>query len=184
MAASKTEYTGCSVLLYDEEGEYIHMCEVSDYDSFRYELRLRKGIPDTLKLDDKCFMLILTKPTPQEYWGRVVHEKIGYDRVFLLYRGKPRENRSDNRYRTNFPATIQALHRNNEIYPLFSPIPAQVINMGRSGLRLSAPVNTLRKGDRVSIIVHLEEREKPFIVLVTNFKDDEYQSEYGCRLVG
>jgi len=183
MAAPANDYTGCTVLLYSEDGAYIHESEVLEYDAKDYELRLKGGIPKSLKLDDKCSLLILTEPTPREYQGRVITEKFGYDRVFVLFRGRPKEMRGTTRYRTNFPASIQALHRSGEIYRLYNPIPAQVINMGRTGLRLSTPVNTLRRGDRASIVIHLEDSKKILTIQVTNYKDDEYQSEYGCRLV-
>jgi hypothetical protein len=147
-----------------------------------FHLYLRGGIPPSFETGETYSLLILTEPAPREYKGRVEEENT--ERVFLLYRGKEKENRNASRYRVNFSAQLVSLIRQNEAYELHTPIDVCVVNISKTGIRLSAPANALRKGDKVKLQVNLDSTVKHMTAIVTNYLDtSEYMSEYGCRLV-
>jgi hypothetical protein len=182
MLGTKTDYTGCAILLQTENGEHLKRCVVSYFDKETFHLKLRSGIPSAFSIGDVCSLLIMTEPAPREYKGRVVIDKS--ERVLLLFRGKERENRKATRYKVDFQARVNALVRHNEVYKLHTPTPVMVLNISRTGMRLAAPANALRKNDRVILQVKLEDGEKLLTAVVINWLDmNEYLSEYGCALI-
>ncbi|MCL2203116.1 MAG: PilZ domain-containing protein [Defluviitaleaceae bacterium] len=183
MLGVKFDYTGNAVLIYTAEGEYIQKSEIAQYNKRNFQLKLRGGLPSFMKEGDVYALLVLAEPSPREYEGRVEVDKT--DLVLVLYRGKEKESRRSSRYKVNFNAKIVSLVRHEEIFPLHTPLDAVVINISQGGLRISAPVNSLRKGDKMQIMVQFETTEKLMTALVTNYLDsNEYASEYGCGLMG
>ncbi|MCL2500641.1 MAG: PilZ domain-containing protein [Defluviitaleaceae bacterium] len=183
MTLEKGDYTGCAVLLYDGNGEYIKRCEVSHFNKRTYQLQLKSGIPPVLTVDDICSLLILTEPSPMEYKGRVLIEKS--ERVFVLFRGKEKESRRIGRYKVNFTAQITALIRDGEVYDLHTAIEVKVINISRNGIRLRAAVNALRENDKINLKVLIDGIEKQLTAVVVNQTDKGSEaSEYGCGLIG
>jgi hypothetical protein len=74
--------------------------------------------------------------------------------------------------------------RHEEVFNLYTPTPVLVTNISRTGLRLAAPTNALRKGDHITLQVKLDGGEKLLQTVVANGLDkDEYMSEYGCVLL-
>jgi hypothetical protein len=178
----KGDYTGCAVLLYDGNGDYIKRCEVSHFNRRTYQLQLRDGVPLSLAVDDICSLLILTEPSPREYKGRVLVDKS--ERVLVLFRGKDKESRRVGRYKVNFPALITSLIRDGEVYDLHTPITVKVINISRNGVRLHASSNALRERDMIRLQVNIDGTEKRLTSLVVNTLDrDAGTSEYGCGLI-
>jgi len=180
--ANAVNYTGCAVLVYTDGGEYIQKSDVHEFDKDSYRLKLCGGIPETLAEGDICSLLILTEPAPREYKGLV--EIFDYERVLLLHRGRTKEARLTNRFKVNFPARIISLIRQDEIYELHTPVEARVVNISRSGVRISTHGNALRSNDRIQLKIQVDDSEKKLTAIVTNKIDtDENVAEYGCGLV-
>jgi len=182
MPTTKTDYIGCAVLLHTQAGEYIQKCEVAAYDKRTYQMWLTDGIPKVLAGGDVCSILIMTEPAPREYKGLV--QEANYERSLLLFRGKTKENRLTDRFKVDFAAQIIALIRQDYVYDLHTPVTARVINISRSGMRLSTVANALRTGDRIQLVAHFDDSEKRLLAIITNQIDTENnRSEYGCALV-
>jgi hypothetical protein len=182
MSGLVKDYTGCDVLLYDQNGDYINKYVASRFDRKEYRLSLYGGLPKSLDINNVCSLLILTDPTPVEYKGRVVQHN--YDRVLILFRGKEKENRREARYKCNFVAKITSLIRQNERYDLLTPTPVKIIDISRGGVRISAPAHTLRLNDKITFTMHFNEGDKTLTAMVVNFIDKKEVniSEYGCQL--
>jgi hypothetical protein len=182
VALQKINYTGCAVLIYTDNGDYIRKCEVSSFNRQSYQLKLKNNIPPSLSVGDICSLLILCEPSPREYKGRVVIDKS--ERLLLLFRGKEKESRRMGRYKVDFESTIISLLRHDEAYQLHTPAAVRVINISRNGIRLSAPTNSLRERDKIHLRVKLEDSDKLLTAMVINeLNKNNDVSEYGCALV-
>ncbi|MCL1842893.1 MAG: PilZ domain-containing protein [Defluviitaleaceae bacterium] len=175
------DYTGYTVLIYSPEGEYLCDGTVSKHDK-KYEwIELRHGLPPSLKVDDICPLLIMTSPSPCEYRGRVV--KDGWQLVLALFKGKEKENRKTTRYKVNFPVTIENLIIDGGTFPLFEILTVNITNISRTGVRFSAPLNSLLVGDKFTLRMQIGEDNRLFTAIVVNSVNKTHISEYGCRLV-
>ena len=181
MAVLGGDYTGCSILIYDERGNHLGNTTVTLYDkrSLRAEVR---DIPPSLKTGDKCGLLILSTPTPCEYQGRII--KDSRRSAIAMFLGKEHENRTCARYKVKCPAVIENFITENKSYPLLSPIEVEVINISKSGLRFTARSYTLVDGDKFQIRVVVSGNEKVLIVEAVNHLDkDDGITDYGCRFL-
>lgn len=180
VAASK--YIGRPALVYDANGQYIKKCVITHFDAKNYRLQLRSGVPRSMETDEIGTLLILIEPAPHEYKSRIV--EYNSERLFLIFRGRVKENRKINRYKVDFDAHIISLLRDNKVYPLHTTVAVKVINISRNGLRLRTKANTLREGDRVHVKVRMEESEKILTAMVVNELDaGSDTAEYGCSMV-
>ena len=181
MAALSGNYTGCSVLIYDTEGNHLTSTTVTDYD--RMTLRIAvKETPPGLSVGDSCGLFILSSPAPCEYQGRVAND--GMKKIIAMYNGQKKENRGAVRYNVNYPVLIEYYICDGRAYPLHTPLKAELINISKSGVRFSAPTNALSDGDRFQMRMKINDNEKLFIADVINHSDDDFESsKYGCRFL-
>jgi len=178
----KKDYTGYTLLIYSPGGEYLGEGTVSGHDKKMQWIELRRGLPQSLKVDDICPLLFLTSPSPYEYQGRVVRSAGSLQ--FALFKGKEKESRKMARYKVNFPTAIEALVIDGDVFPLFSSEAITVINISRKGIRFSAPPNTLLVGDKFTMRMRVDGNDRLFTAIVVNLINKTEVSEYGCRLVG
>ena len=180
--ALRHDYTGFTVLIYSPDGKYLCESKVSEHDKKSQWIELRSGLPMSLKKDDVCPLLIMTSPSPCEYRGRVVRD--GWKYVFALFKGKVKENRRMERYKINYPVNIEDLIIDGVKFPLFETLTVNIINISQSGVRFSAPFNSLLAGDKFSFRMKIGGDESLYIAVVVNSIDkDSDISEYGCKLV-
>ena len=176
-----SDYTGCTVLLYSPEGDYLGEDVISVHDRKRHWVELKGGMPPFLKVDEICTLFFLAQPTPVEYRGKVVRDGLNYS--YALFKGKEKDNRRAVRYKLTFIARIMALIVEGEIYPLQVPESVTTLDISRSGIRFRAKNNTMRVGDRFVLRMTINEEERLFTAVVVNNRDEAEYTEYGCRLV-
>ncbi|MCL2168879.1 MAG: PilZ domain-containing protein [Defluviitaleaceae bacterium] len=175
-------FVGNTVLIYTPEGEELRQTTVSEHDKTLQQIEVRSGVPLGLKVGDVCSVLIMTQPVPIEFKARVT--KNGTERVFVLFKGKEKEGRKQTRYKVNFPARLDNMISEGRVFPLLNPLEVRVINISKSGVRFAAPVNSLMKSDKFSIIMKLDDGERSFVGVVRNLRNfDNGMAEYGCRLM-
>ena len=181
MAASNTDYTGCSVLIYDPEGNHLGNTVVTDHDKNTLRIELQT-VPAALVSGAGCKLLILMAPTPYEYQGRAVKE--GTKITIAMYKGKEKENRGSARYKINLKAAIENLICDGRAYPLHTPLEVTLVNISKSGVRFRTPFFALTKGDRFQMRIKISDNEKLLIADVVNHMDKGSEaSEYGCRFL-
>lgn len=181
MAASGADYTGCSVLIYDSNGNHLGNTVVTEYDKNTLRIEVQT-VPAALSSGAGCKLLILMAPTPFEYHGRVVKE--GTRVTIAMYKGKEKESRGATRYRVDLKALIENLVCDGRAYPLHTPLEVVIINISRSGVRFRTPFFAMTDGDRFQMRIKISGNEKLLIADVTNHIDRGSEtSEYGCRFL-
>jgi len=180
--ALKDDYTGYTVLIYSPDGDFLCEGVISSYDKKMQWIELRNTFPPSLNKDDICPLLIMTSPSPCEYKGRVV--KDGWKYVFAIFKGKEKESRRMARYKVSFPATIEGLIIDGDTFPLYENLTVNIVNISRTGLRFSAPINSLLVGDKFLLRMSAVDNDRLYTAVVVNsINKDSEVSEYGCRLV-
>jgi len=175
-------FEGNTVLIYTPEGEELRQTVISAHDKTLQQIEVRNGVPQSLDIGDVCPILIMTQPTPIEFQARVA--KSGTERVFVLFKGKTKEDRQHTRYKVNFPARLDSFISDGQTFPLHKPLEIRVIDISRSGIRFAAPTNSLMKGDKFSIVLNFDGGEKTFVGTVKNLRDrNGVLAEYGCKLM-
>lgn len=181
MAVPGADYTGCSILIYDTEGNHLGNTVVTDHDKATLRIEVQ-SVPAALAPGAGCRLLILMAPTPYEYHGRVVKE--GTKTTIAMYKGKEKENRGAARYRVDLKALIENLVCDGHAYPLHTPLEVIIVNISRSGVRFRTPYFAMMDGDRFQMRIEISGNEKLLIADVTNHTDRGTDaSEYGCRFL-
>ena len=178
MSVLSDNYTGCTVLIYDMNGDHLIDTVVADHD--RDEQRINTmAMPDELHINDSCNLLILTSPTPCEYLGKV--KKVGGNVFIAIFQGHERENRKATRYAVNAPALIDTLITEGRVHTLYTPIQVVLINISTGGVRFRAPYYSLDNGDVFQMRMVISKNNKKLITRVLNHIDKEpVYSDYGC----
>ena len=178
MAVLRTDYTGCTVLLYDNEGERIDTDTVAKFSWKTQEMHLLKGVPKCLSVGDSCRLLILINPMPHEYQGKVV--KDGMNLFYAVFKGSEKESRKAARYTLNSPAFIETYVCDDTAHKLFSSIEINLVNISKSGVRFRAPFYTLLVDDIFQMLMKIGDNDKLLTAQVINYIDKDGVSEYGC----
>jgi len=181
MKSLNSDYTGCSIFIYDESGNQLCRTLVTYYN--RRILRIEvEDPPSGLDAGDGCRLLILTAPKPCEYRGRII--RVGRRKPIAMYGGKELENRCETRYRIKLPATIENYICDSSAYPMRLPLKVELINISKGGARILAPYNALSEGDRFLMRMGVSGRDKVLIAEVRNHIDlGDKASEYGCKFL-
>lgn len=181
MKPLKCDYTGCPVIVYDEAGNRLCDTTVTYYDNKRLRIEIEDPLAN-LGASDACRLLILTKPTPCEYKGRII--QAGQRKLIVIFDGKESEKREDSRYTVRLPAFIESYICDDLIYPLHTPLAVEMINISKNGARLLMPEYALSIGDRFWMCVRINNMYKSIIAEVKNQTPAEAEaSEYGCRFL-
>jgi len=181
MSALSSDYTGCSVMLYDTLGKHLSNTKVISYNKNTLRIEVQET-PSSLSIGLTCRLLILSSPAPCEYQGRVLKE--GAKLIIALHHGLEKENRGTTRYKIHSPSLIEHLICAGRAYPLHTPLAVELINISKSGVRFRAPLNSLSDGDRFQMSIKINDNEKVLISEVTNHTDKEAgYAEYGCHFL-
>lgn len=176
-----SDYTGCPALIYDLDGNHLGNTIVTYYEKAALRIEIRE-IPSTLSPGAACRVLILASPSPCEYQGRVIKE--GQRFQIAMYMGQVKENRGTARYKINIAAMIENLIYDGRAYPLYSRLKVTILNISKSGVRLSGPKHSLMDGDRFQMRMNISGNDKLLIADVVNRIDLAGDaSEYGCRFL-
>ena len=181
MTSISSDFTGCSILVYDEAGNQLGSTVITSYS--RSSLRIEvMEIPHLLDVGSVCKLLILSSPSPCEYQGRIIKE--ANKRIIALFFGQEKENRGSTRYVVRFPARVENLICDGRAYPLHTPLEVALVNISQSGVRFRTKRETFSDGDRFQMRMTINNAAKLLIADVINHldKDDEL-TEYGCRFL-
>ena len=181
MSVLTGDFTGCSVLIYDTDGNHLGSSLIREHD--RGERRIQVNLmPDELKANDNCKLLILSSPTPCEFSGIV--KKIGGSMSIAMFQGQEKENRASTRYAVNNTALIEALIIDGKAYSLQNPIKVNLINISTTGVRFRAPFYSFEVEDVFSMHMVISNSRKKITAEVINHLDNEpTSSDYGCRFM-
>jgi len=181
MKSLNSDYTGCTIFIYDESGNSLCRTMVTYYNRRILRIEVEEP-PSGLDAGDACRLLIMTAPNPCEYHGRII--RIGRRKPIAMYSGKEMENRAETRYKIKLPAVIESYICDGSAYPLHAPLKVELVNISKGGARMSAPFNALSDGDRFLMRMDISGRNKLLIAEVRNHHDHGVESsEYGCKFL-
>ena len=179
MSLKKT-YEGLEVSIYTAEVEYLGRSVIKRHDTDRQHIVIDR-VPESIQVGELYVVLIQGKNLMWEYSSRVAKDGTGF--VFMLFKGREKEDRRQTRYPVSTTAYIDELFVDGNFYELMTNLPTQVVNMSREGIRIRAPKNTLLIGSKFSIKMKLGDKERLFEAVVANMQNKDGDEEYGCHLV-
>ena len=182
MAALASDFTDQVVLVYDTYGNHLISTTVTTHDRDQRHVEL-ETMPNVLKSNDNCKLIILTTPTPCEFQGKV--KKLGGSFYLALFQGQERESREAPRYPVNTPALITALVENGVAHGIQTPIKVVLINISTTGVRFRAPYYSFEINDEFQMDLFIGNNQKKVTARVLNLVDSNKteSSDYGCRFL-
>jgi len=181
MAALRGDFTDQTVLIYDTAGNHIGSSTINNHDRGSQQIQVNV-MPDNLKINDNCKLLILSSPIPCEYSGIV--KRTGGNLYIAMFKGQERESRGSVRYPVNTPAIIDALIIDNKYHPIQTPVRVSLINISTTGVRFRAPFYSFDKDDIFQMHLTISNSNKRVTAKVINFNDNEPESsDYGCSFI-
>jgi len=166
-------------MIYDIDGNHLTSTVIREHDKEERQIRVNL-MPNDLKVNDDCKLLILSSPTPCEFQGKV--KKIGGNFYIAMFQGQEKESRGAARYAVNTPAIIEALVVDGKSYAPLSPVKVVLLNISTSGVRFRAPFYSLEDGDIFKMNLVIANSKKNITAEVMNHLDtDNKHSDYGCR---
>ena len=180
MAALSSDFTDHTVLIYDTYGNYLNSSFVTSHDKEARQVILEK-IPEELRANENCKLIILTSPTPCEFQGKV--KKMGANFFIALFQGQEKESRDAPRYPVSNPALITALIEDEQVYGIQNPIKVSLINISTTGIRFRAPYYSFEIGDMFQMDLFIGNKQKKVTAKVVNNVDSTDTSDYGCRFL-
>ena len=179
MALLTGDFSGHTVLIYDLDGNHLTSTVIREYDRGDRQIRVNL-MPDSLKVNDNCKLLILSSPTPCEFQGKV--KRIGGNFYIAMFQGQEKESRGAARYQVNTPALIENLIVEKKAHPLLTPVTVVLLNISTSGVRFRAPFYSLEDGDIFQMNLEISNSKKNITAQVINHNDiDNKHSDYGCK---
>jgi len=175
-------HTDHTVLIYDSNDNHLINTVVTDHDRAAKQLQV-EIMPEELKVNDNCRLLVLTTPTPCEYRGKV--KKEGGSLLIAMFQGKVKESREATRFKVNTPAIVDTLIVDDKPFPLHKPVVVRLINISTGGVRFRAPYHSFSDQDVFQMHLEISNVKKKLTVQVINNVDHEnVTSDYGCRFLG
>jgi len=179
MSALESDFTDCTVFIYNNNGVHLISTTITNHERASKQIQV-SVMPEGLKVNDDCMLLILSTPTPCEYHGKV--KKVGGNQYFAMFQGQEKESRTSKRYPVNTHAQIDALIVDDRPYSLQTPLEVVLINISTTGVRFRAPFYSLEKGDHFHMHFTISNNKKQLTAQVVNFTDNKTESsDYGCR---
>ena len=185
MAVLSSDFTDHTVLIYDLTGNHLISTVVRNHDRDAQHIQVNL-IPEELKVNDNCKILMLSSPTPCEFMGKV--KKVGGNLFIAMFQGQEKENRGATRYPVNSPALIDTLLIDGDTHNLQTPLKVTLLNISTSGVRFRAPYYSFEKGDLFRMHFIISNNRKEITAEVINYVDDPLNnskafSDYGCKFV-
>jgi len=181
MSALGSDFTDYTVFIYDANGNHLINTIVTSHDRAAQQLQVSM-MPEELKINDDCRLLILSSPIPCEYKGKV--KKIGGSQFIAMFLGQEKESRGSARYPVSTPALIDTLIVNEQPYPLQTPIKVILLNISTNGVRFRAPYYSFQDGDIFQMHLVISNSQRKLTAIVVNHIDNEpTSSDYGCRFL-
>ena len=179
MSVLDSDFTDCTVFIYNNSGTHLISTTIISHDRASKQIQV-SVMPQGLKANDDCMLLILSSPSPCEYHGKV--KKVGGNQYFAMYQGQEKESRTSKRYSVNTPAQIDALIIDDQPYLLQTPLKVSLLNISTTGVRFRAPFYSFENGDFFRMHFTISNSNKLLIAQIVNFVDNKTtSSDYGCR---
>lgn len=176
-----SDFTDCNVLIYDIHDNHLGSTVVIDHDKSEQRIQVN-AIPERLKVNNDCRLIILASPTPCEFHGKLKREGSSY--FIAMFQGQEKDNRKAIRYTINTPAIIDSLVVDEKAHSLQTPIKVDLINISTNGVRFRAPFYSFENGDSFHMHLVISNNTKTIVAKVINNIDSEpYYSDYGCRFL-
>jgi len=181
MSVLAGDFTGCSALVYNTDGNHLISTNIREHDRADQHIRLNL-MPDELSVNDNCKIFVLSSPTPCEFLGKV--KKMGGTLMIAMFQGQEKENRGATRYAVNTPASIEALVIDDKAYNLQNPVKVTLINISTSGVRFRAPYYSFIDEDIFIMNLIISNSTKIVTAKVINSADKlNSTSDYGCSFM-
>jgi len=181
MAVFSGDFTDQTVLLYDSKGNHLGNTIINNHDRGAQHIQVNV-MPESLKINDNCKLLVLSSPIPYEFMGKI--KRVGGNLYIAMFQGQERENRGSVRYPVRTPALVDAFIIDNEIHTMQAPIKVSLINISTTGIRFRAPYYSFEIGDEFQMYMTISNSNKRITARVINYKDNEpASSDYGCRFI-
>ena len=181
MSVLVSDFTGCSVLLYDTKNNHLGSAIIKEHDRGEQYIRLNK-LPTVLNANDNCKVFVLSSPIPCEFSGKL--RKIGGSLIIAMFQGNEVENRSAMRHPIKTTASISALIIDDQVHFPQNPINVKLINISTNGVRFRAPFYTLNNGDIFKMHLVISNSKRVITAEVVNSVDQgTTHTDYGCRFM-
>jgi len=181
MAVLSSDFTDHTVLVYNTEGVHLVSTTVMTHDKEARQVVL-ESMPNELKINENCRLIILTSPTPCEFQGKV--KKLGAGIYIALFQGQEVEGRDAPRYPVSTPALITALIEDGQAHRIQTPVKVTLINISTTGVRFRAPYYSFDIGDMFQMDMFIGKNQKKVTARVVNNEDQSNDSsDYGCRFL-
>ena len=181
MATLGSDFTDFTVLIYDMNGNHLVDTVITSHDRNSQQIQVAI-MPEELKANDDCKLLILSSPIPCEYRGKI--KKSGGSLFIAMFFGQEKESRGSTRYAVSTPALIDALIVDGKPYPLQNLVKVVLINVSTNGVRFRAPYYSFEVGDHFQMHFAVSNSTKKLTAVVVNSSDNgTTSSDYGCRFV-
>ena len=181
MSALAGDYTMQTVLIYDTDRNHLITTYVLMHEKDLKQI-IVETLPDSLKLNNNCKVMILTSPVPVEFDGKI--KRLGNGLCIAMFQGQERDGRSSERYSINTQAKISTLVVDGQQHQIQTPINVVLINISTTGLRFRAPFYSFEVGDQFQMDFSVGTNQKKVVVKVMNAVDNGSESsDYGCRFI-
>jgi len=181
MSALASDFTMQTVLIYDTDGNHLITTYVIMHEKDTKQI-IVETLPDCLKLNNNCKVMILSAPVPVEFGGKI--KRLGNGLCIAMFQGQERDGRSSERYSINTQAKITTLIVDNQEHPIQTPINVVLMNISTTGLRFRAPFYSFEVGDQFQMDFSVGQSQKKVVVKVVNNVDNGHESsDYGCRFI-
>jgi len=181
MPPLSSDFTNHTALVYDTAGNHLISTFVESHDREARQVVLNQ-MPEEIKANENCRIIILTSPTPCEFTGKV--KKLGASFYVALFQGQEKETRDAPRYPVSNPALISALVEGGQIHRIQTPIKVTLINISTTGIRFRAPYYSFEVDDEFQMDLYIGSNQKKVTAKVVNNVDNKTDSsDYGCRFL-
>jgi len=181
MSALGSDFTGCTVFIYDVKGNHLADSVVTAHDRETHQIQVGT-LPFEFKLNDGCKLLIMSSPAPCEFSGKF--RRMGGNQYIAIFQGQERESRGSTRYPVKNPALVDAFIIDGQHHSIQTPVKVILINLSTTGVRFRAPYYSFDEGDELQMHMSVNNIAKRMIVKIINHVDsDADTSDYGCSFL-
>jgi len=181
MSALASDFTMQTVLIYDMDGKHLITTYVIMHEKDTKQI-IVETLPESLKLNNNCKVMILSAPVPVEFDGKI--KRLGNGLCIAMFQGQERDGRSSERYSINTKAQITTLIVEDKEHQIQTPINVVLMNISTTGLRFRAPFYSFEVGDQFQMDFSVGQSQKKVTVKVVNNVDNGHESsDYGCRFI-
>jgi hypothetical protein len=172
---------GYTAYVYDINDVLLVKTKIAEHD--RKEMQVELSERPRLKHGDKCKVLVLSFPVPQEYMGTALVSRLGPVTI-LLYRGRDKESRGSTRYKVDVSVGVENLIRGGQSQNREAPHVVKLINISSGGARFLAPSEAFSIGDKLEILLRIGSKdERVWLEVVNALSVSRENAEFGCKMI-